>query len=404
MKRSIFIAVFLFIGILILTQWERIIWPIFRSNADDDSLLTVPADAIAFPANQEGEISVSRQNAITRAVEKLSPAIVGINATETKYYSYSPLANDPFWKLFFPDRVYQEKVPSLGSGFVISDEGFVVTNEHVVGDALEKDIVVTTTDGKNHEVEWVRKDELTDIVLLKINGSGFPYARFGNSNDVIIGEWAIALGNPFGLFAIDNQPSVTVGVISATHRDFGLVEERSIYKDMIQTDASINPGNSGGPLANSLGEVIGVNTFIYTGSRYSQGSVGVGFAIPSNKVREIIDELLKYGKIDRSYETGIELRDVNRYVAYALGLNSVRGVYVSKVERGSSGDKAGVKVGDLVLGINGKPIENSRDAKTIIRELDLRTGSSIEFEVMRGGKRLMLKVLLAEPRKLENRQ
>ncbi len=396
MKRVFIIIAFLAVGIMILSDWSRKDGPVSSSGGGNDSSLSFSTEVIASPADQQEDISASRHNAITRAVEKLSPAIVGINATEVKSYSYGPLANDPFWKLFFPDRIYQEKVPSLGSGFVISADGLVVSNEHVVGDALEKDIVVTTTDGENHEVEWVRKDALTDVVLLKVKGSDFAFARFGNSDDVLIGEWAIALGNPFGLFAIDNQPSVTVGVVSATHRDFGLVEERAVYKDMIQTDASINPGNSGGPLANSLGEVIGVNTFIYTGSRYSQGSVGVGFAIPSNKVKEIIDELLKYGRIDRSYETGIELRDVNRYVAYALGLNSVRGVYVSKVEQGSSGDKAGVKVGDLVLSINGQPIENARDVKRIIRALELRAGDTIEFEIARGGKRMTLKVLLAE--------
>ena len=368
------------------SQVSRILPPIREAALSD------PSNAVASTFIQD-DIAKSRHNAITRAVEKLSPAIVGINAT--KRYSYGHLANDPFWRLFYPDRIYE--VPSLGSGFIISKDGLVISNDHVVGDAPVQNIVVTTTDGDKHEVEWVRLDERTDIALLKIKGSGFPFATFGNSDDVIIGEWAIALGNPFGLFAIDNQPSVTVGVVSATQRDFGLVEEKRVYKDMIQTDASINPGNSGGPLANSLGEVIGVNTFIYTGSKYSQGSVGVGFAIPSNKVYEIVDELNRFGKIDRQFETGIEVKNVNRYIAYALGLKSVKGAYVSSVKRNSSGDKAGVEVGDIILSINDIPLSTAQDVTRIIRESELRPGEYMELEVQRENKKHKIRILLTEP-------
>lgn len=350
-------------------------------------------------SNNTEDVAISRQNAITRAVERLSPAVVGINATAIQYYSYSPLAQDQFWRMFFPDQVYEQKVPSLGSGFIISSDGLVLTNEHVIGEAKVENIIVTTTDGEKHKVEWVKKDDVTDITLLKIAGKGFTSITFGNSDDIIIGEWAIALGNPFGLFAINSQPSVTVGVISATKRDFGLVEEKRVYKDMIQTDASINPGNSGGPLANSLGEVIGMNTFIYTGSQYSQGSVGVGFAIPSNRIKDIVNEIQRFGKVDRSYETGIEVLNVDRYIAHALGLRSAQGVYISKVERNSSGYRAGVQPGDIILSLNGRKIENANDPRRIIRELELHTGDFIELEILRDNKVIKLKVLLEEARR-----
>ena len=230
------------------------------------------------------QISESRQNAITRTVKEVSPAVVGINVLEIREFRQrSPVYNDPLWRQFFSElfkeRVYQQKVESLGSGFIISSDGYILTNDHVAGEGIE--IVVTLPGGERHNAEIIGTDRVSDITLLKIDGRDLPFIRFGDSDDIIVGEWVIAVGNPFGLFELNNQPSVTVGVISALHRDWGKDRESGrVYLDMVQTDAAINNGNSGGPLVNSSGQVIGMNTFIFTGSASEHGSVGLGFAIP----------------------------------------------------------------------------------------------------------------------------
>ena len=225
-----------------------------------------------------------RHNAITKAVAKASPGVVGINVTAIEEYTdpfFRFFEDDPFFRYFFGDRFkYRVPVRSLGSGFIISPDGYIVTNDHVVGNA--KEIVVTLSTGEKYKARLVGRDPVSDIAVLKIDAKkNLPYLTLGNSDDVIIGEWAIAMGNPFGLFELGNKPTVTVGVISAVKMNLHSVEGR-VYRDMIQTDAAINSGNSGGPLLNALGEVIGINTVIYTPN---QGNVGVGFAIPINRAK-----------------------------------------------------------------------------------------------------------------------
>ncbi|RMG66127.1 MAG: 2-alkenal reductase, partial [Calditrichaeota bacterium] len=222
-------------------------------------------------------LSGSRQNAITRAVARVSPAVVGITVLQVRrYVQRSPFGDDPLFQFLFPelrDRVIEQPVESLGSGFLITADGYLLTNEHVVENA-EK-VVVTMTDGSKHNATVVGTDRVTDIALLKIEGNDFPYIPMGNSDEILVGEWVIALGNPFGLFNINDKPTVTVGVVSSVDVDWGRDSQSGrLYLDMIQTDAAINRGNSGGPLVNALGEVIGMNTFIFTGSPYEQGWAG----------------------------------------------------------------------------------------------------------------------------------
>ena len=219
-------------------------------------------------------ITASRETAITRAIEKVGPAVASINVEQ----HVSSVSFDPFFGFIYPREIYPMK--SSGSGVVISPDGFVMTNYHVIENADK--ISVTLSGGAEYEAEIVGSDITSDLALLKLDGSEFPYAQLGNSQDLLIGEWVIALGNPFQLFSISNKPSASVGIISATNMDFGRLKSGKVFQDMIQTDAAINHGNSGGPLVNALGEVIGINTFIYTGSDYAQGSVGIGFAIPIN--------------------------------------------------------------------------------------------------------------------------
>jgi serine protease Do len=333
------------------------------------------------------DISRSRQNAITQTVAAASPAIVGINVIEVRQYRrWNPWGDDPFFRHFFGDQVITQPVQSLGSGFLISRDGYILTNDHVAGNATK--ITVTMTNGEKYEAELVGSDAVSDIALLKIKGSDFPHLMLGNSDDVIIGEWVIAFGNPFGLFDISEKPTVTVGVVSATNMNLR-AQEGHVYRGMIQTDASINSGNSGGPLVNSLGEVIGVNAVIYTPN---QGSVGVGFSIPINRVKSIVEELKANGKIDRDFYTGLEIQNVDARVARYFGMEKAEGVIVSDVRKGSPASAAGFRPGDIIMSVNDEKILDQASLMAIVNEA--RTGDILRVRVLREKKQIDLKLKL----------
>jgi serine protease Do len=349
----------------------------------------------AFPATYTPQskdslsdiISNSRRNAITRTVAAVSPAVVGVNVIELRTYrQWSPWGDDPFFRQFFGDRTYTQQVPGLGSGFIISPDGYVLTNDHVAGNA--KEITVTLPNGEKYKAELIGTDLISDISLLKIDGKNLPFIRLGNSDDVITGEWVIAFGNPFGLFDISDKPTVTVGVVSATGINLRSQEGR-VYRGMIQTDAAINPGNSGGPLVNALGEVIGVNAVIYTPN---QGNIGLGFAIPINRVKSIVAELKRSGKIEREFWTGLEIQTVDRRVARYFGLEKVEGVIVSDVKKGSPAERAGYKVGDIILEINGEKI--SDDAAMIAIVNESKVGDMLKMKVYRDKQNISLSLRL----------
>ena len=342
-------------------------------------------------------IFYGRRNIITKTVAENSPAVVGINAIQVREFSRTPFANDPIWSLLFPDRVFKQRVKSLGSGFIISSDGFILTNSHVIEDAIE--VVVTLSDGTDHNAEIVGVDRISDIALLKLEGKDFPFLRFGDSDNIIIAEWVIALGNPFGLFDISKKPTATVGVISGMDLDFGQQESGRVYQDMIQTDASINSGNSGGPLLNAIGEVIGINTFIFTGSRFSEGSIGIGFAIPINRAISVYKELKKYGKVDRSFWTGMDVRDLNRLVAKHLDLKTEKGVLITNVDKNSPADKAGLMVGDIILKVNGDEVINDDDIFKIIEENFLRAGDILNMIIRRGNSERTIRMVLGKPKR-----
>ncbi len=352
------------------------------TTADDTALSNVFTD----------EIMQSRQNAITTAIEKVSPAIVGINVTQVREYrTRNPLWDDPFFRELFPSRIYRKNVENLGSGFIISPDGLIITNEHVVHNATE--IVVTMTDGKQYEAQIIGADYYSDIALLQIAGDNLPYAPMGDSETVITGEWAIALGNPFGLFSNNDQPTATVGVVSATNRDFNRTGEGRIYTNMIQTDASINRGNSGGALVNSLGEVIGMATIIFT---EGGGSLGIGFAIPVDRIKEIVEELQTTGSVNRNYWTGLSIQNLDRLIALSMKLESTEGVIVTDIERNSPGEKAGFQVADVVTAINNQPVNNYNAVRTFLENEDLRVSDVLTFTVYRDGKSLELELRLEE--------
>ncbi|HET6273227.1 MAG TPA: trypsin-like peptidase domain-containing protein [Bacteroidota bacterium] len=332
-------------------------------------------------------VSVSRRNAITKTVAAASPAVVGINVIELRQFrQWSPWGDDPFFRQFFGDRVYTQQVPSLGSGFFISPDGYILTNDHVAGNA--KKITVTLTNGDKYDAELIGTDLISDIALLKIDGKSLPYIKLGNSDDVIIGEWVIAFGNPFGLFDINDKPTVTVGVVSSTGMKLNTQGGR-VYRGMIQTDAAINSGNSGGPLVNSVGEVIGINAVIYTPN---QGSIGLGFAIPINRVKTIVAELKKSGKIERDYWTGLEVQTVDARVARYFGLDKVEGVIISDVKKGSPADRAGFKAGDIILEAGGEKI---MDDATLISVIDdAKVGDVVRMKILRDRKTMELSLKL----------
>ncbi|OYD15173.1 hypothetical protein CH330_06490 [candidate division WOR-3 bacterium JGI_Cruoil_03_51_56] len=241
-----------------------------------------------IPGSAENNISASRQNAIVQAARKVSPAVVSIIVTQARIVSYDPFGGfgmDDFFRDFFPRRQFRQEVKAMGSGFIISKDGDIITNAHVVRNATE--IKVILPDNREFDAEFIGIDNNLDLALLRISGKNLPVAPLGTSRDLMIGEWAIAFGNPFGFLLKDAQPTVTVGVISAVHRE--VKSGRSmVMSNMIQTDAAINPGNSGGPLVNADGEVIGINTFIFT---HAGGSEGIGFAKPIDEAEEFIKAL-----------------------------------------------------------------------------------------------------------------
>jgi serine protease Do len=339
------------------------------------------------------DITASRQNAITRAIQRVSPAVVGINVTEVREVQYrdpfGDMFDDPFFNQFFQNRPrsqrYKQELHGLGSGFLISADGYIVTNDHVAGRASK--VIVTMTDGRQYDAKIIGSDPTSDIALLKIEGSNLPFINLGNSDDVIVGEWAIALGNPFGLFEINSKPTVTVGVISNTGVNLAPQDNR-IYRGMLQTDAAISSGNSGGPLVNALGQVVGVNATIFSTAqgRGGAGSIGIGFAIPINRVRGVVDDLKKNGSIDRDFWTGLRVQQLDANIARYLNMTTTEGVAIVELAPNSPASRAGLQIGDVLVSVNGAAIRNEEDA--IFNFTDARVGDKLTIRILRDGKEI----------------
>lgn len=377
---AVFAASFLYLN-------SKVSSPLFSSGDPKNLSLT----SLQTAQQLQDEISNSRKNIITETVQKVSPSIVGINVTEIRKYNdpFSSFFDDPFFRQFFGNRgSYNQKVQGLGSGYIISPDGYIVTNDHVAGNASE--ITVTMTDGTHHEAKLIGSDPVSDICLLKIDGYNLPYVELGNSDDVIIGEWVIALGNPFGLFELNDKPTVTVGVISATGMNLEPINDR-YYLNMIQTDAAINGGNSGGALVNSIGQVIGMNTLIYTAGGV-QGNIGLGFAIPVNKIKRIVTELKQSGKIDRDFQIGMSIQSIDSGIANYYNLKSSKGVIVTKIVPNTPADLAGLKPGDIITEIEGYKINDEKTIFGVFQEF--RTGQEITVKIVRDNSELFRKMKL----------
>jgi len=346
------------------------------------------------------------EKATVNVASTVGKAVVSISTVVkekigSRFY-FSPFGGfeDDFFRRFFeeffgefPEREYRRV--GLGSGVIISEDGYILTNEHVIAGA-EK-IKVKLPDGREFDAEVKGKDKRSDLAIVKIDAHNLPTAKLGDSNDLKIGEWVVAIGNPFG-FAIENpEPSVTVGVISALYRYLPALgrRERS-YDDLIQTDAAINPGNSGGPLVNLDGEVIGINVAIIT---TTGGYQGLGFAIPINKAKRILNKLIKGEKILYGW-LGITIQDLNEDLRNYFGIEEREGVIVVKVFKDSPAQKSGLKEGDLILSFDNKKVKTTRDLVRMVSSTDV--GKKVVLKILRNGKEEKLTVKIGKrPEKFE---
>jgi Do/DeqQ family serine protease len=320
-----------------------------------------PGFALAQGKGLDGpDIDVlERQNqAYERIAKTVTPAIVAIQSTQVIKVQQSPFMNDPFFgRLFgnmFPQVPREQREHALGSGVILSPEGYIVTNNHVVAKATE--ISVTLSDKRTFKGKVVGADPQTDVAVIKIDGSNLPTAPFGDSDQLKVGDTVMAFGNPFGQYF-----TVTRGSVSALGRSGNRIEGQNGIEDFIQTDAAINPGNSGGALVNIHGQVVGINTAILSGNSGpggEGGSVGIGFAIPSNMAKHVMEDLVKTGKVSRGY-LGVSIRDLDDGLAKQFKVPDTAGALAEDVTPGGPADKAGLKAGDIIRKLNGQAIPDA---------------------------------------------
>jgi len=333
--------------------------------------------------------ALSLENAFISVSKKAGPAVVSIStkitSSDSGQYFYSPFGGGDFFERFFKDFFgeipkREFKSMGLGSGIIIDPDGYILTNEHVIHNADK--ITVTLSDGGKFPAALVGKDYRSDIAVLKIKAQKkLPFVKLGDTKNVKIGQWAIAIGNPFGFAVNSPKPTITVGVVSALHRSLPATEYRGrIYTDLIQTDAAINPGNSGGPLLNLKGEVIGINVAIYT---TSGGYQGIGFAIPIDQAKYVLDKLLKGEEVEYGW-LGIQIQDLSRELADYWGIPDHKGALVVKTIKGGPADNAGIKEGDVIRKLDGSEIENTEDLMNKV--MHTKVGKSVDCEIIRDKK------------------
>src|SRR5215472_5527933 len=361
-----------------------------------------------FSANEGGSTSASRsanapaslkladsnegpsKSSFAPVVKAVLPTVVNISSSKvvrTPNQLYGPMM-DPFFQQFFGDGAdgrfnipRERRERSLGSGVIVSPEGYILTNNHVVDGAT--DIRVTLSDKREFKATIVGTDPKTDVAVLRVESANLPAVPIGDSSKVQVGDYALAIGDPFGV-----GQTVTMGIVSAKGRTNLGIED---YEDFIQTDAPINPGNSGGALVNDRGELIGINTAIL--SHGSGGNEGIGFAVPVNLAREVMDQILKNGKVTRAY-LGIIPQDVTPSIAKAIGQSEPRGVLVGDVSPNSPAQASGLQRGDIILEVNGKPVANANELRMTISMM--QPGANIKVKVLRNGSERELSLKLAE--------
>jgi Do/DeqQ family serine protease len=349
--------------------------------------LLIALAAAPLPAALPPMIGDTALPTLAPMIKKVSPAVVNIATRGTIHDrgQQNPLLDDPFFRRFFdvpPDTGPHERpFQSAGSGVIFDAKaGYILTNAHVVENASE--ITVTLQDGRDLKAEVLGSDAPSDVAVLKVKPDGLSQISLGDSAKIEVGDFVVAIGNPFGL-----QHTVTSGIISGLSRS-GINPDG--YEDFIQTDASINPGNSGGALVNLRGELIGINTAILS---RSGGNIGIGFAIPVNMARSVMEQLIKYGSVKRG-QLGVSMYTVTADIAHSLGLNSAVGALVSQVVEGSPADKAGVRTGDVITSVNGQPVKSNSELRNTIGLR--RVGDKVEIGLVRDGKPLKITAIIAD--------
>jgi len=349
----------------------------------------------------KSQVSSKSVDTLTQLSEALSevaavstPSVVNISTTRvinSRDEAPFDFFDDPFFRRFFGDQLPRQDVPkehkeqSLGSGVIVSEDGYIITNNHVIEKAQE--IKVLLGDKRDFKATLIGADPKTDLAVIKIEARGLPALPWGDANKLKVGELVFAIGNPFGL----NQ-TVTMGVISAVGRaNVGIAD----YEDFIQTDAAINPGNSGGALLNVRGELVGINTAIIS---RTGGYQGIGFAVPSSMARQVMDSLVKYKKVVRGW-LGVSIQEVTSELAEEFGVRNLKGALVSRVMKGSPADKAGIRQGDVILQFNGKDVEDTGHLRNMVSQTPL--ASKVKIRLLRQKKEIEVEVVVSElPKKL----
>jgi serine protease Do len=327
---------------------------------------------------------IETSRAFSDIAASISPAVVNISTTKVMRRDINPFSEDPFFDFFNPFKDFKMpkkwKEQSLGSGVIVSPDGFIITNNHVIEQADE--IRITLFDKRSFQARLIGADPKTDVAVVKIDAKNLPTVRWGDSDKLQVGEFVLAIGNPFGL-----SHTVTMGIISAVGRaNVGIAD----YEDFIQTDAAINPGNSGGPLVNIKGELIGINTAIFS---KSGGYQGIGFAVPSNMARLVMDQLEQRGRVTRGW-LGVTIQELTPELAQKFGLRNSKGALVGDVAKGSPAETAGIRRGDIILEFNGKKVDDVGGLRNMVAQS--KVGSEILVSVMRGEKQYPVKVVIAE--------
>ena len=349
--------------------------------ACSDARQTSAAQVTRTADQARATVPASRRTAITEAVARVAPSVVTVQTEVVQR-----VAADPFESMF-GGRSGTQTSAGLGTGFILRADGVIVTNAHVIAGATR--ISVMLRDGTTHPAKAIGTDETNDLAVLKVDAANLPVAPLGDSDNLLVGEWAIAIGNPYGFMLGNSEPSVTAGVISGVGRNLvARGEGPSAYFDMVQTDASINPGNSGGPLVSATGEVIGVNSSIYSTS--GGGSIGLGFAIPINRARRVADDLLAHGRVRRPW-IGVRLDEPRTDNPREL---IARGATVAAITPGSPAERAGLRRGDVITRVRTRAVRNRFDWDAAL--LDLRVGEQVPLVVRRGGSDVNVTVTIAD--------
>jgi serine protease Do len=351
--------------------------------------------AAKVPLKMAGEVNPVRlgefSNGFAAVLRPVLPTVVRISTTKViKVQQNMPgfFFNDPFFRQFFGNQFggpMTQKEHFLGSGVIVNPDGYILTNNHVVANA--SDVEVLTGDQKNYKAKIVGRDPATDIAVLKIDATNLPTITIGDSSKLQVGDVVFAIGNPFGI-----GETATMGIVSATGRTLhGQIEQ---YEDFIQTDAAINPGNSGGAMVDLHGNLVGINTAIIPGQTQmgEGGNIGIGFAVPVNLAKNVMEQIIEHGKVERGY-IGILPQDVNAQMAKEFGRSQGGGVLVAQVEPGTPGAKAGLKRGDIILQVNGKDVNSAEDLRTMIASFE--PGTPIQLKVWRDGRTMEMPLTLA---------